>query len=210
MLFRSSPDRTATNTTTSALTFTNLATLGSAARFTGDARAKVSGEYKPATIVHALSGTGNGVLVYENDGGTALTIQTFTDFYPSLTKTVDLITVTNAGSGYTTTPTVTFTGGSGSGASATARLTNQAVVGITVDSGGTGYATAPIIGFSNGGGGSGATAEATLVQIGVTGKLPRHNVACMWGDILVLADIQWSEANATTGLNSGKIGRAHV
>lgn len=200
------PSRTATNSTTAALTFTNLATIGAEARFTGDARAKVSGEYKPATIVHSLAGAGSGVLVYENDAGNALAIQTFSDFYPSLTKTVALVTVTNGGSGYTTTPGVTFTGGSGSGAAGTARLTNQSVVGITVSAGGTGYTSAPTIGFT-GGGGADATAEATLEQIGVTGKLPRHNIACMWGDTLVLADIQWSQANAATGLTSGNVKR---
>lgn len=200
------PSRTATNSTTAALTFTNLATIGAEARFTGDARAKVSGEYKPATIVHSLAGAGSGVLVYENDAGNALAIQTFADFYPSLTKTVALVTVTNGGSGYTTTPGVTFTGGSGSGAAGTARLTNQSVVGITVSAGGTGYTSAPTIGFT-GGGGADATAEATLEQIGVTGKLPRHNIACMWGDTLVLADIQWSQANAATGLTSGNVKR---
>lgn len=199
-----SPSRTATNTTTSALTFINLATIGAEARFTGDARAKVSGEYKPAVIVHSLAGSGSGVMVYENDAGNALAIQNFADFFPALTKTVALITVTNGGSGYTTTPTVTISGGSGSGATATARLTSQTVVGVTVANGGTGYTSAPSVTFSGSGG---ATAEATLEQIGVTNKLPRHNVACMWGDTLCLADIQWSQANAATTLNASNVKR---
>lgn len=203
-----SPSRTATNTTTAALTFTNLATIGADARFTGDARAKVSNEYKPATIVHSLAGSGNGVLVYENDAGNALALQTFTNFYPTLTKEVALVQVTNAGSGYTTTPTVTFTGGSGSGATATATLVNQTVVGITVTAGGSAYTSAPTVGFS-GGGGTGATAEAILMEVAspAGNVLPRHNVACMWGDTLVLGDIQWSEANAISGLNSGNVKR---
>lgn len=200
------PSRTSLNSATSALSFTNLATVGAEARFTGDARAKVSGEYKPAVIVHSLAGTGNGYLVYENDAGTALSLQTFSNFLPSLTKTVALVTVTNGGTGYTTTPTVAFSGGSGTGAAATARLTSQTVVGVTVSAGGTGYTSNPTVSFS-GGGGSGATAEATLEQIGITGRLPRHNVACMWGDTLMLADIQWSEANATSGLTSGNVKR---
>ncbi len=197
------PARTATNTTTSALSFTTLATIGAEARFTGDARAKVSSEYKPATIVHSLAGTGSGVLVYENDAGNALVVQTFADFYPTLTKTVALVTVTSSGSDYTTTPSVVFSYGSATGK---ARLTNKAVVGVTVSSGGTGYTTVPTVSFT-GGAGSGATAEATLEEIGVTGKLPRHNVSCMWGDTLILADIAWSQANAATGLNSGNVKR---
>lgn len=201
-----SPSRTATNATTSALTFTNLTTIGAEARFTGDARAKVSNEYKPATTVHSLPGSGSGVLVHENDAGTALAVQTFTDFYPSLTKKVELVTVTNGGTGYTTTPTVTFSGGSGSGAAGTARLTNQSVVGVTVSDGGTAYTSAPTVAFT-GGGGADATAEATLVEIGVTDKMPRHNVACMWGDTLILADIQWSQANASSTLDAGNVKR---
>jgi len=203
-----SPSRTATNATTAGTSFTNLATIGSEARFTGDARAKVSNEYKPATIVHSLAGSGNGVLVYENDAGNALVLQTFTNFYPTLTKEVGLIQVTNGGDAYATTPTVTFTGGSGSGAAATATVVNQSVVGITVTAGGSGYVTPPTIGFS-GGGGSGATAEAILQDTAsiAGGVLPRHNVASMWGDTLMLGDIQWSEANAISGLNAGNVKR---
>jgi hypothetical protein len=200
--FAVAPSRTATNATTSALSFTSLVTVGADARFTGDTRAKVSGEYKPATIVHSLSGTAIGYLVYENDAGNALLTQSFTDFYPALTNTVSLVTVTNGGSGYVSTPTVAFSAGS---AQAKARLTNKSVVGVTVTSGGTGYVSAPTVSFTSGSG-IGATAEATLEEIGITGKLPRHNVACMWNDVLVLADIQWSEVNASS-LNASNVKR---
>lgn len=202
------PSRTATNATTSAITFTNLATLDSNARFTGDARTKVSGEYKPATIVHSLSGASNGVIVYENDAGNALLIQSIANVYPTISKKVALVQVTNDGSGYTTTPTVVFTGGGGSGATAIAVVQNQAVIGVQVTASGTGYTSAPTISFT-GGGGSGATAEALLEETAdmAGGVLPRHNVASMWGDTLVMADIQWSEANAVSGLNSGNVKR---
>jgi hypothetical protein len=203
-----SPSRTATNATTSALTFTNLTTIGAEARFTGDARAKVSNEYKPATIVHSLAGVGNGVLVYENDAGNALLIQSFADFYPQITKEVALVQVTNGGSGYTSIPTVSFTGGSGSGATATATVLSGAVVGVTVTEGGLGYTTAPSVVFT-GGGGSGAVGASVLQETSNSagGVLPRHNVACMWGDTLLLGDIEWSDANAISGLNAGNVKR---
>ena len=74
---------------------------------------------------------------------------------------VDSISVTNGGSGYTSAPSVSFSGGEGSGASATATISGGAVTSVTVTSGGSGYTSAPSVSFS-GGGGSGATVDVSL------------------------------------------------
>jgi len=114
---------------------------------------------------------------------------------PNLTNSVQKITITCAGLGYTTAPTVTVYG-AGSGASATATLaddgsisgvqitsagidyTGTVTVGfskpdnlgiiqsISIVTSGTNYITAPAISFS-GGGGSGAVATASVLNGGI-------------------------------------------
>jgi hypothetical protein len=76
-------------------------------------------------------------------------------------EAVQLISITNAGSGYTSAPTVVFTGGAGSGAAATAVISGGVVTVIRITNPGTGYTSAPSISF-DGGGGSGAAATATI------------------------------------------------
>jgi len=75
--------------------------------------------------------------------------------------TINSITVSAGGSGYTSAPTVVFTGGGGSGASATATVANGAVSAVNLTSPGTGYTSAPTVSFS-GGGGTGAAATAVF------------------------------------------------
>lgn len=78
---------------------------------------------------------------------------------------VKLITVGNAGSGYTSAPTVTITGGgTGSGATATATVSGGKVTGITISNHGTLYTSVPTVSIT-GGGGTGATATAVLTQV---------------------------------------------
>jgi hypothetical protein len=60
------------------------------------------------------------------------------------------ITVTNGGSGYTSTPTVQIRG-SGTGATATATISGGVVTGVTVTNGGTGFFVPPTILFMGGG-----------------------------------------------------------
>ncbi|AGZ34630.1 hypothetical protein PVLB_09160 [Pseudomonas sp. VLB120] len=74
---------------------------------------------------------------------------------------LDAITVTSGGSGYTSAPTVTLTGGGGSGATAVAVLEDDEVVAINITNPGTGYTSAPTVGFT-GGAGSGAAATAAV------------------------------------------------
>lgn len=63
--------------------------------------------------------------------------------------TVDSVTVTDGGFGYTSAPTVVFTGGGGTGATATTTVSASGIVtGITITAGGTGYTTAPTVTFS--------------------------------------------------------------
>ncbi|WP_442074967.1 phage tail tube protein [Pseudomonas putida] len=74
-----------------------------------------------------------------------------------------LITVTNAGSGYTSAPTVNITGGGGTGATATAVVDAGEVVGINITNPGSGYTSAPNIAFT-GGAGTGAAGAAEVSQ----------------------------------------------
>lgn len=88
---------------------------------------------------------------------------------PRIAGTVERVTVTAGGSGYTTVPTVALTGGGGSGATATAAL-NGVVQTVTVGAGGSGYTTNPTVALT-GGGGSGATAVSVISAgqvVGVT------------------------------------------
>src|SRR5579863_5817046 len=79
-----------------------------------------------------------------------------------------VITVTNAGTGYTSVPTVSITGGSGTGATAVATIQTPSVNAVNVVNGGTGYsATPPTVVFS-GGGGTGAAATAHADPQGLT------------------------------------------
>lgn len=81
----------------------------------------------------------------------------------NISSIVQLITVTNVGSGYISTPSVTISGGGGSGAVATATVESETVTSITILNSGNGYTSAPTVTIS-GGGGSGATATATLLS----------------------------------------------
>ena len=83
-------------------------------------------------------------------------------------NSIESITITAGGSGYSSPPTVVIAGTTGpaagtpgSSASATATLTGGAVTGITLANGGTGYTNGAVVSFT-GGGGSGATATASV------------------------------------------------
>jgi hypothetical protein len=86
---------------------------------------------------------------------------------------VDLLTVTNPGSGYTTPPTVSFSGGGGNGAAATAVIDTTAgsptigqVLAINVSNGGAGYTSAPNVMLTGGGATVGAVATAQVASSG--------------------------------------------
>lgn len=82
-------------------------------------------------------------------------------FQPA-TDTVDTVTVTDGGSGYTSGPTVTFSGGGGTGATGVAAISEGQVSGITVTNHGTGYTSAPTVTLSGGGATKPATATASV------------------------------------------------
>ena len=74
---------------------------------------------------------------------------------------VNEITVSAGGSGYTSSPLVSIVGGGGSGAAATAIITKGVVSRVLINSGGSGYTSQPSITIV-GGGGTGATATASV------------------------------------------------
>ena len=86
-------------------------------------------------------------------------------------QSVQTLTVTAGGSGYTSAPTVTITGSGsgpgagtpGSGATATATVSGGAVTALTLTNGGSAYQNGAVVTFS-GGGGSGATATAAVLD----------------------------------------------
>jgi len=88
-------------------------------------------------------------------------------YFDTLYNTVETISVTDGGSGYTLTPTVTIadpTGPTGETCTAYATLSGDAVSSITIISSGNQYTSAPSVTIS-GGGGSGATATAAIQPI---------------------------------------------
>ena len=88
-------------------------------------------------------------------------------YFDQLYKSVETITVTNGGSGYTSTPTVTLeapTGPSGETSTAFATLEGGSVASITVISSGSQYESTPSVTIS-GGGGSNAAATANMADI---------------------------------------------
>src|SRR5882672_2169694 len=58
---------------------------------------------------------------------------------------LDSVTVTSGGSGYTAPPAVTFVGGGGTGASAIAQISDAVVTAIVIQSPGSGYTNAPVV-----------------------------------------------------------------
>ena len=87
-------------------------------------------------------------------------------YFDQLYKSVETITVTNGGSGYTSTPTITIaapTGPSGETSTAFATLEGGAVVSISIISSGSQYESTPSVTIS-GGGGSNAAATANMTD----------------------------------------------
>jgi hypothetical protein len=73
---------------------------------------------------------------------------------------LDSVTITAGGTGYTTAPTVALTGGGGTGATAVATVAAGVVTGVTVTNPGSGYTSVPTVAFT--GAGTGATAVAAV------------------------------------------------
>ena len=89
-------------------------------------------------------------------------------YFGELYQSVDTITVTNGGSGYTTAPTVTIAapaGPSGITATAFASILNGSVTEITLITSGSQYTSTPSITISAPGSGTTATATATTAPI---------------------------------------------
>ena len=98
-----------------------------------------------------------------DDGSTQWDVQT-----AAVDGSIDVIVVTNAGSGYSTAPSVVITG-DGVGANAFAQINGSGeVANVTVDVVGSGYTTASI--SFTGGGGSSATARAIISPKGGHGS----------------------------------------
>jgi hypothetical protein len=74
---------------------------------------------------------------------------------------LEKITLTNQGTGYTSAPTISFTSSTGRGAAATATISGGCVTDVTITNPGTAYQIAPVINFI-GGGGHDAAATATI------------------------------------------------
>jgi len=110
--------------------------------------------------IHWASPTVNSITL--TNGGSGYTSAP-TVVFTATNTTVASLTVTAGGSLYTSAPTVVFTGGGGTGATATAVLTGAVVTSITVTNIGTAYTSAPIISFT-GGGGTLAAATAVLAS----------------------------------------------
>ena len=213
------PSPTATYTQTTALATTQLAAArtGVNYRFTTEFTYRRNNELEQGLIVSGLPtnfgyaihqpSLGESSVIYESSNG-VLAIDNYSGAanYPENSKAVSAVELLQAGTSYTSVPTVTVSGGGGSGAVIEATIANGKVTGFNLKKAGTGYTTAPTVTIT-GGGGSGATAFTVIDTSPLKGKLPRHNVGCLWENTLVLADIEWSATNAETGLNSANVRR---
>ena len=95
--------------------------------------------------------------------GTYSRIQdTILQYTPPATSSVQSVTLTAPGAGYSSAPAVTFTG-TGTGAAAVATI-NGGVTNINILRGGTGYDPAATTVTITGGGGTGATATLTITR----------------------------------------------
>jgi hypothetical protein len=89
-------------------------------------------------------------------------------------KTVNSITITNAGTGYTSAPTVAFSAPvGGTTATGTAVLNNDGagpnIDSITINNGGQNYVTAPTVTITGGGGASGAATAVLTTNANQSG-----------------------------------------
>ena len=112
-------------------------------------------------------------------------------------KSIETITITNGGTGYSSAPTVTLAGTTGanagtpgSGAAATATVAGGAVTSITLNNGGLGFTNGAVVSFS-GGGGSNAAATADVYDD--TKCYLRHNDDTDLTPVLII------KGTATTG-----------
>ena len=108
---------------------------------------------------------------YAGAGATAGTVRVDVDrpypgqvvYFDQLYESVETITVTNGGSGYTSTPAVTLdapSGPSGETATAFATLEGESIASITIISSGSQYTETPDVTISGGGGSNGAATAA--------------------------------------------------
>ena len=131
--------------------------------------------------IASLSQSPSDAIIVNNDGSRINPcIDNYTVASSVVYKSVESLTITNGGTGYTSAPSVTITGITGpnpgtpgSGATATATLTGNEVTGITITNGGSGYTNGAVATFS---GGDGSNAAATVnVFDGSKAYLPYNN-----------------------------------
>jgi len=116
------------------------------------------------TIIGSQTGTRALILGYsekDNDTGDPNTVYVKYITGGSVTDSLQGITISNQGSGYTVAPTVQITGGNGTDAEAEAIISSGKVIAINITNRGTGYTSVPTITIF-GGNGNGAIAVASL------------------------------------------------
>ena len=120
--------------------------------------------------------TGTAITALSGTGGTFI-------LKPALPGSLQAVTLTAGGSGYTTPPTVVFSGGGGKDAEARAVLQNNGqdpggdrVIALILTNQGDGYTSAPTVSFLTGNGapGSGAAATATSSPLGFLPGVDTH------------------------------------
>jgi hypothetical protein len=131
----------------------------------------------PADVVKFMTTNGNWMPI-----GTNSTVQA-----AAANGAVELIKVTNGGTGYTVA-TVAITGTGGTGATATATIVSGIVTGITVSAKGSGYKTIVV---TITGDGVGATATANITPYGGHGILPEEELGCR--NVIVYVELNGAE-----------------
>jgi len=132
----------------------------------------------PTVIAPAVCGNTTGVVSVPKRLSAAYnwTITTGNATAVGTTTTVNSISISSGGSGYTTGSSVTISGGGGSGATASIASVNGsgAITSITINNPGSGYTSAPTVSFGAPGSGAAVTAvlgTGFLFTAGATGPI---------------------------------------
>ncbi len=161
------------------------------------ATAVINATTKKVTSITVLFGgsgyTSTPSVVISGGGGTGAKASA------SITGVVNSVTLTNPGAGYVSVPAVTLTGGGGSGATASFSYNSNVITAITLTNPGANYVEAPTVTITDVvGGGTGATAVAAPISIGMGPKTIQELFDNDYGRMNATLGVELPNTNGTT------------